>query len=118
MIIGFKCIVRFSTISNKSLYETKLGKKEKFIVLTKKVLSPNDNLRDKLNNAMDDPESNMVCSKYYEPYEVTPLSENSNKHRSFFHLNISSLPFHIEELSTLITEHSFNLELLAKTDTC
>ena len=98
MIIGFKCSVRFSTISNKSLYETKRGKKEKFIVLTKKVLSPNDNLRDKLNNAMDDPESNMVCSKYYEPYEVTP--------------------FHIEELSTLITEHSFNLELLAKTDTC
>ena len=60
----FEDIIPFSTISNKNLYETNLGKKEKFKVLTKKVLSPNDDLTDKLNNAMDDPKSNMVCSKY------------------------------------------------------
>ena len=59
---------------------------------------------------MDDPESNRVCSKYYEPCEVTRLPKNSNKLLSFPHLNISLLPFHIEELSTLITEHNLNFD--------
>ena len=36
----------------------------------------------------------------------------SDKHLSFFHLNISSLPFHIEKLSTLITEHNLNFNFI------
>ena len=35
-----------------------------------------------------------------------------NKHFSFFHLNVSSLPFHFEELSILITEHNLNFDFL------
>ena len=61
---------------------------------------------------MDDPESEMLSSKYYEPNEMATLFKNTNKHISFFHLNISSLPFHFEELSTLITEHNLNFDFL------
>ena len=61
---------------------------------------------------MDDPESEMLSSKYYEPNEMTILLKNTNKHFSFFHLNISSLPFHFEELSTLISEHNLNFDFL------
>ena len=43
---------------------------------------------------MDDPEAEMLSSKYFEPHELTPLLKNKE---SFFHLNISSLPFHFEE---------------------
>ena len=57
----FKDINPFSTISNKNIYEGNLGKKEKLKVLTKKVLPCNDDLVD---NGVDDPESNMICSKY------------------------------------------------------
>ena len=46
---------------------------------------------------------------------MTPLLKNSNKNVSFFHLNISSLFFRIEELSTLITEHNLNFAFLGIT---
>ena len=61
---------------------------------------------------MDEPESEILSSKYYEPNEMTALFKNTNKHFSFFHLNISSLPFHFEELLTLITEHNLNFDFL------
>ena len=60
---------------------------------------------------MDDPESEMLSSKYYEPNEMATLFKNTNKHL-FFHLNISSFLFHFEELSTLITEHNLNFDFL------
>ena len=72
----------------------------------------NYDLIDKLNNGMDDPESKMLSSKYYEPNEMTVLFKNTNKHFSSFHLNISSLPFYFEELSTLISEHNLNFDFL------
>ena len=72
----------------------------------------NHDLIDKLNNALDDPESDMVSSKYYEQNEMMALFKNTNKHFSFFYLNISSLPFHFEELSTLISEHNLNFDFL------
>ena len=45
--------------------------------------------------------------KYYEPYELAPVMKNTTHIVSFFHLNISSLYFHKEELTTLISEHNF-----------
>ena len=67
---------------------------------------------------MDDLESEMLSSKYYEPNETTTLFKNINKHYSFFHLNISSLPFHFEELSTLISEHNLNFDFLGISESC
>ena len=103
----FGDIIPFSIISDHELFQIK---KIKFEVLTKKNILTNHDLIDKLNNAMDDPESEMLSSKYYEPNEMATLFKNTNKYISFFHLNISSLPFHFEELSTLITEHNLNFD--------
>ena len=108
----FENIIPFSTISGHELSKTNKGKKMKSNVLTKKNILTNHDLIDKLNNAMDDPESEMLSSKYYEPNEMAALFDNTNKHFSFFHLNISSLPFHYEELSTLIAEHNLNFDFL------
>ena len=51
---------------------------------------------------MDDPTSENTSTKYYEPYELTLLMKNKNatNHMSFIRLNITSLCFHIEELTT------------------
>ena len=49
---------------------------------------------------------------------MTPYLKNSDKHLSFFHSNISSLPFHIEELSALSTKHNLNLNFLGITESC
>ena len=86
--------------------------------MTKKNILTNHDLIDKLNNAMDDPELEILSSKYYEPNEMTALFKNTNKHFSFFHLNISSLPFHFEELSTLIKEHNLNFDFLGISEYC
>ena len=99
----FEDINPFSTIADHELSQTNKGIKIKLKVLTKKNILTNHGLIDKLNNATDDPESEILSSKYYEPNKMAALFNNTNKHFSSFHLKISSLPFHFEELSTLTT---------------
>ena len=53
----FEDIVPFSNISNDELYETNVGKKRKFKALTRKQSFQNQDIIEKLNNAMDDPEA-------------------------------------------------------------
>ena len=100
----FEDIVPFETISNEELFKTNQGSKIKFTVLTESHTTPSQDLIDQLNEAMDDPSSGAVSSKYYELCELSYLMNNSKNCLSFVHLNISSLHFHIEELSTLISE--------------
>ena len=42
---------------------------------------------------------------------------NSKNCLSFFHLNISSLSFHIEELTTLISEHNLTFDIFGVSET-
>ena len=72
---------------------------------------------DKLNEAMDDHSSETVSSKHYKPCELTSLLNNSKNCLSFFHLNISSLSFHIEELTTLISEHNLTFDIFGVSET-
>ena len=101
----------WDNISNEELFKTNQGSKIKFAVLTKHHTPPSQDLIDQLNEAMDDPSSETVPSKYYKPCDLSSLLNNSKNCLSFFHLNISSLPFHIEELTTLISEHNLTLDI-------
>ena len=74
-------------------------------------------LIDQLNEAMDDPSSETVSSKYCKPCELSSLLNNSKNCLSFFHLNISSLSFHIEELTTLISEHNLTFDIFGVSET-
>ena len=80
----FKDIVPFETISNEELFKTNQRSKIKFTVLTKHPTPPSQDLIDQLNEAMDDPSSETVSSKYYEPCELSPLLNNTKN--CFFHL--------------------------------
>ena len=71
------------------------------------MVSPSQDLIDQLNDAMDDPVFENV---------LTPLMKNTTKNMSFFHLNISSLCFHIEELTTLISEHDLAFNIIGISD--
>ena len=64
---------------------------------------------------MDDPEAEILPSQYFEPQELTPLLKNKES-ISFFHLNISSLPFYFEEFSTLLSTHKPPFHLLGITE--
>ena len=60
----------------------------------------------------------MLSSKCFGPNEMAVLFNNTNKHFSLFQLNISSLPFHFEELSTPITQHNLNFDFLGISESC
>ena len=66
---------------------------------------------------MDDPSSETISSKYYEPCELSSLLDNSKNGLSFFHLNISSLSFHTEELITFISEHNLTFDIFGVSET-
>ena len=108
----FQQIIPFSNITNKELLEINQGKNIKFKAITKKPPSSEHSLIDHLNRAMDDPDSALNCNKYFEPNEMTNLMVDHSKSLSFFHLNISSLPFHFEEFSTLLSENKLHFDIL------
>ena len=76
------------------------------------MVSPSQDLIDQLNDAFDDPISETITTRYYEPYELTPLMKNRTNNMSFFHLNISSLCIYTEELTTLISKHDLVLDII------
>ena len=43
---------------------------------------------------------------------MNQILRKSNSMLSFFHLNISSLPFHYEEFSTILSENKLNFDVL------
>ena len=109
-------IYPFLNISNEELFETNQGKKQKIqSFLLKKIL--NIDLIDTLTKAMVDPDSEMMTVKYYEPDEISVLLSSTSPNRSFFHLNISSLTFHFDELLVLMTESKLNFDSLAISET-
>ena len=87
--ILYEDIVPFGTISNETLFKINQSSKIKFTVSTKNHTSLSQDLTDQLNEAMDEPSSETVSSKYYEPCEFSSLFNNSKKCRSLFHFNIS-----------------------------
>ena len=85
------------------------------MALTRKQNFQNQDIIEELNNAMDNPEAEILSSKCFEPHELTPLLKNKES-LSFFHLNISSLPFHFEEFSTLLCSYKVPSDLLGITE--
>ena len=72
---------------------------------------------DKLNEAMDDHSSETVSSKHNKPCELTSLLNNSKNCLSFFHLNISSLSFQNDELTTLISQQNLTFDIVGVSET-
>ena len=107
----------FLNISNEEHFETNQGKNRKFKVFTLKNSEQNIDLIDTLNKAMDEPDSEMTTAKYYEPNEIFFSLSGTSPDRSFFHLNISSLIFHFDELLVLMAENKFNFDFLGISET-
>ena len=61
---------------------------------------------------MDDPDWEMMTTKYYEPDEISILLSGMPPNRSFFHLNISSFTFCFDELLVLMAENKLIFNFL------
>ena len=59
--------ITFLNVSNEELFETNEEKNIKFRVFTQKKSEQNTDLTDTCNKAMNDPDSEMMTAKYYEP---------------------------------------------------
>ena len=66
---------------------------------------------------MDDPDSDMMTVKYCELEEISVLLSGTSPKRCFFHLNISPLIFHFDELLGLIAENKLNFDFLGTSET-
>ena len=75
----------------------KQGKKIKFKALAIRQPDQTTELIHRITNVMDNPE-NETTGKNYQVKELPPLISDLDNSLSFFHLNISSLLFHFEEL--------------------
>ena len=104
--------IPFSKISNQEFLELKQGRKIKFKALALRQPDHNTFLIDKINDVINDPENETMSGKYYQVEELPPLMSDTENNFSFFHLNISSLPFHFEELQTLLTTYNLNFDIL------
>ena len=78
-------IYLFLNISNEELFEPNEGRNIKFKMFTKNNSEQNIDLIDKLNKAMDEPDSEMMTAKDYEPDEISFLFLVTSPNRSFFH---------------------------------
>ena len=78
-------IYLFLNISNEELFEPNEGRNIKFKIFTKNNSEQNIDLIDKLNKAMDDPDSEMMTAKDHEPDEISFLFSGTSPNRSFFH---------------------------------
>ena len=76
-----------------------------------KPLPSDHSLTDELNSAIDDTINDLVASKYFEPNEISFLIKKPHK-LTIFHLNISSLPHHFEEFSTILAENKLDFDFL------
>ena len=90
----FAEFILFSTISNEKYFELKEGKKIKFIELAIRQPDQTTELINKIKDVMDNPENETVTGNFYQVEELPPLMSDLDNSHSFFHLNISSLPFH------------------------
>ena len=79
----FEDTIPFSNISNDDLYETNVDKKIKFKALTRKENFQHQDIIEKLNNAMNDPEAEILSSKYFEPHVLHLYLKTKNIYLSF-----------------------------------
>ena len=105
-------IYPFLSISNGELFEMNQVKNMKFKVFTQKNSDQNIDLIDTLNKAMDDPDTEMITAKCYEPDEISVLLSSTSPNTSFFHLNISSLTIHLGELLILMPKNKLYFDFL------
>ena len=70
-----------------------------------------------VKGGMEDPLSITVSSNHYKPCELSSIMNNWKKNLTFSYWSISSLSFHTEELTTLISEYNLTFDVFRVSET-
>ena len=95
----------FGNLTDHELFQTLQEKKIKFTAVTQSSIKPYKNLINDLNSTIDN--TDQIASFHY--YDINELNNITRKYKSeqyemsFLHMNISSLPFHFDELYALLS---------------
>ena len=95
----------FGNLTDHELFQTLQEKKIKFTAVTQSSIKPYKNLINDLNSTIDN--TDQIASFHY--YDINKLNNITRKYKSeqyemsFLHMNISSLPFHFDELYALLS---------------
>ena len=112
-----KEIFPFSSLNGVEFFSTTQGKKLKFLTKTKKQLTNEEKLINKLKGAMNtsdltNPSSNYSIDKFNKSFK-----SNSFNGTNLLHLNISSLLYNYEQLHTLLADIDINFDIIDITET-
>ena len=119
-----KCLqntMPFGDLTDHELFQTLQGKKIKFTAVTQSSIKPYKNLINDLNSSIDN--TDQIASFHY--YNINELNNVTRKYKSkkheimfFFHMNISSLPFHFDELYAFLSELNYSPDIIAISEPC
>ena len=83
-------------------------------IIPKKELLATPTIFEKLNIFTEN--ENMVCKNYSNEHFKKLKKDNQDKNISLLHLNISSLPYHIDNLTHLLHDLDFKFKVIAITE--
>ena len=110
-IICTKEFLPFSNLNNDEFIHTVKGKKLKFTHVTKKKLPTEVEFFQQINSNLDE-----NLDKYYLPDDLKKFEKDTQNNLNFFHLNISSLPYHFPELETLLATSEIDFDIIGITE--
>ena len=101
----------FSTLNNTEFDRLTKNK----AIIHKKQIQESFTLLEKLNQFSEN--ENLTC-KYYNNEQLKELNseKNNSQSLSLLHLNISSLPYHIDEFTNLLNEINSNFKIIGITE--
>ena len=112
-----KEIFPFSSLNGVKFFSTTQGKKLKFLAKTKKQLTNEEKLINKLNDAMNTSDLTNPSSYYSTDKFNKSFKSNSFNETNLRHLNISSLRYNYEQLHTLLDDIDINFDIIDITET-
>ena len=110
-IVCMKELFPFSDLNDNDLIATTLGKQIKFTSISKKRISEKKTFLNSINTESENNTDENI-SKYFEPNEITIPKNDPKTTLNILHLNISSLPAHVNELQTLLSFCTVDFDII------
>ena len=114
-IVCMKELFPFSNLNDKEFITTTLGKQIKFTSTSKKRNSDKTIFTNLINTESDNTVEENI-SKYFEPSDISIPESNIKTTLNTFHLNISSLPAHVNELQNPLSTCSVDFDIIGMSE--
>ena len=109
-MLCFETFLPYSVLNDNEFKQTVIGKQVKFTHITKPAISNTENFIKAINS-----ENNIT--KYFTIKDLNSTFNGISSLFSLFHLNITSLSFHFDELESFISKSKNNFQIIGISET-